>query len=161
MKKAGEKVTNHRSRFTKLDSKNLSEFFSSNCFKQTETKKKIYPTTVKPSVREKFKKLFLPLLVEVFELRQALETYVGAKKSLEFSYFSDDTKPPSKVLEELTQLKKDIEESKRWCSGVLSQIDKAMDEAKAATDHTPSFRPKIDKRKNLFQKIFNRFRRKL
>ena len=39
---------------------------------------------------------------------------------------------PEEILQKLTLLQEDIEESRRWCEGVIVQIEKGIAEAKEA-----------------------------
>jgi hypothetical protein len=90
---------------------------------QEKPKKKIIPTSTKSSLREDFKKTFLPLLIDVFELRQRIQNYKAKPTS---------SVQPKEILLHLEELQKEIEESQRWCEGVILQISKGIEEAKEA-----------------------------
>ena len=92
--------------------------------------KKIVPSSKISGLREDFKKVFLPLLIDVFELRKRIQNHkLGAKAPFELK---GDFSCPSEILNQLTALQNDIEESKRWCEGVILQISKGIEEAKEA-----------------------------
>ncbi len=90
---------------------------------QEKPKKKIVPTCTKSGLREDFKKTFLPLLIDVFELRQRIQNHKAKNSS---------TTQPREILLRLQELQKEIEESQRWCEGVILQISKGIQEAKEA-----------------------------
>jgi len=90
---------------------------------QEKPKKKIIPTSTKNDLKEDFKKMFLPLLIDVFELRQRIQNYkIKPSSSVQ----------PKEILLHLQDLQKEIEESQRWCDGVMSQISKGIEETKEA-----------------------------
>ncbi|MCB1107145.1 MAG: hypothetical protein KDK76_03515 [Chlamydiia bacterium] len=117
--------------YRKLDASPFSEAISLSKMEPPKEPKKIIPSIASKGVREKFKKTFLPLLIEIFELRQAIENY---QTELQFSnpIVDTPTKSPQDILLRLEQLQKEIEESQRWCEGVILQIAKGIDEAKEA-----------------------------
>lgn len=119
-------------KYSKLKSSSLFHFFNSSS--QSESPKKLVATKAQPGLREDFKKTFLPLFIEVFELRQMIETYKTHKTSPELSYFGKVSKTPQEILKQLKQLQNDIEESQRWCSGIILQISKGLSEAKEALE---------------------------
>lgn len=79
--------------------------------KQKEGKKIVATQSIK-GLREEMKRLFLPLLIEVFECRQT------EKKSEE------------EILQKLTRTKDSVLDTMRWCEGVLQQIEKGIEECK-------------------------------
>lgn len=81
------------------------------------TIKKITPSSKQSGLREEFKRVFLPLLIDIFELRHELRNKASS---------------PNETLKRLTELQNDIEESRRWCEGVILQIAKGIEEAKIA-----------------------------
>ncbi len=95
--------------------------------------KKIVPSSKISGLREDFKKVFLPLLIDVFELRKRIQNYKLGPKS-PFMLKAEAT-CPAEILNQLTILQKDIEESKRWCEGVILQISKGIEEAKEALQY--------------------------
>ena len=99
-----------------------------------EPKKKIIPTIAHSGLREEFKKTFLPLLIDIFELRQMIDTYKIQQQSPELSYFGKVSKTPQEILIQLKQMQLDIEESQRWCEGVILQISKGIKEAQEALE---------------------------
>ena len=96
--------------------------------------KKIIPSLATKGVREKFKKTFLPLLIEIFELRQSIDNYKTELQTNGIFPAENNSKSPQEILERLEQLQTDIEESQRWCDGVILQIAKGINEAKDALD---------------------------
>lgn len=121
-------------KYSKIKTSNLLHFFASKSSSQDKVKKKILASNIQPGLREEFKKTFLPLLIDVFELRQMIETYKLQKTSPELSYLGKVSKTPQEILKQLEQLQNDIEESQRWCSGVILQISKGIQEAKEALE---------------------------
>lgn len=117
--------------YRKLDASPLSESIAFSQMSTPKEPKKIIPSMATQGVREKFKKTFLPLLIEIFELRQSIDNY---KTELQTQSISTEgvTKTPQEILSRLEQLQKDIEESQRWCDGVILQIAKGIEEAKEA-----------------------------
>lgn len=99
---------------------------------QERPKKKIVPTSKISGLREEFKKTFLPLLIDVFELRQMMASHRSSAKShLPFDIHAP-RKSPREILCRLEELQKEIEESQRWCEGVVHQISKGIEETKEA-----------------------------
>lgn len=101
---------------------------------KTSFGKKIIPTIAHSGLREEFKKTFLPLLIDVFELRQMIDTYKMHKNAPKLGYMGKVSKTPQEILKQLEQLQEDIEESQRWCNGVILQIAKGIGEAKEALE---------------------------
>ena len=92
--------------------------------------KKIVSSPKKSGLREEFKKVFLPLLIDVFELRKRVQNYkLNAKSPFDLK---TEISCPGEILQKLTELQLEIEESRRWCEGVILQISKGIDEAKEA-----------------------------
>jgi len=92
-------------------------------------RKKIEPTAKKNGLREEFKKIFLPLLIDVFELRQMIKQYSPNAKISPFLPLEKPVKSPKEILTKLKNLQLDIQESQKWTDGVVSQIAKALKEA--------------------------------
>lgn len=107
-----------------------------------KAQKKIIPTNKKLGMREEFKKVFLPLLIDVFELRQMIRNHDSQEKT---NAFIPLQKPPhlsrEKILNKLEELQEEIAESKRWVEGVITQIDKAVAEAKESLTPAASTAP--------------------
>lgn len=91
--------------------------------------KKIVPSLASHTLRDEFKKMFLPLLIDIFELRQMLETHRLMKQSPEFRSFGRISKSPQEIVAQLTSMQQEIEEAQRWCDGVVLQISKGIEEA--------------------------------
>lgn len=111
--------------------------------------KKIIATSIGNNLREEFKKSFVPLLIEVFELRQSISNH----KSQEDNplLICQNGASLEEITKRLENLQKEIEETKRWCEGVSLQIAKGLNETKGLP--TPN---KKDPRKFSFQKFFNK-----
>ncbi len=97
---------------------------------ESAQKKRIVITNTQKSLRELFKKTFLPLLIDVSELRLMLEDYKLQKTSGRIFQMEGLDKSPEEILMKLQQLQDDIAETRRWCEGVISQIDRGIDETK-------------------------------
>jgi len=136
---------------------------------QEKPSKKIIPSSKIKGIREEYKKTFLPLLIDVFELRQMIQTYKKKKDPLIFSPLNKPKKSPQEILNRLTQLQQDIKESKRWCEGVILQIEKGIEETREALQliENPQKNlssnqeglakpPKKPNRKSFWEKIFKR-----
>ncbi len=118
MEKAKEKLVN----LAKSSLKESSE--------QKPTEKKIITASTQSSLRELFKKTFLPLLIDISELRLMLEDCKLQKTSGRLFQIDSMEKSPEDILKRLEQLQDDIAETRRWCEGVITQIDRGIDEAK-------------------------------
>lgn len=99
---------------------------------QEKPRKRIVPTTKKCGLREEFKKTFLPLLIDVFELRQMTQNFKSREALPLLPEKEEISKSPKEIIKKLEALQNDIEESKRWCEGVILQISKGIQEAKEA-----------------------------
>ena len=91
--------------------------------------KKIVATKFVSRLQEEFKQTFVPLLIEVFKLRQLTENYQREKEGDPF--VTQLTKSPEEILRHLEEMKETIEEAKRWHEGVLSQVSRGIEETKA------------------------------
>lgn len=108
----------------------------------TPCAKKIIPTIAQCGLREDFKKMFLPLLIDVFELRQMIDNYKMQQQSPELHYFSKTSKTPEEILSRLRQMQLEIEEAQRWCDGVVSQIAKGIEEAQNTLEYLQKATPR-------------------
>jgi|GEM_PF-929595 len=99
------------------------------------SEKKIVVTTLHCGLREEFKKMFLPLLIDIFELRQLIDTYKLQKQSRSFQHLGKASKTPEEIMVKLREMQADIEESQRWCDGVIRQIAKGIQEAQETFDY--------------------------
>ncbi|NGX50821.1 MAG: hypothetical protein K1060chlam2_00672 [Chlamydiae bacterium] len=122
----------HKKVYCKLDSSPFSESINLSRPSPESEPKKIIPTGATKGVREDFKKTFLPLLIDVFELRQMIDNYKTQMQNSGSIQIEMVSKSPQEILERLEQLQKDIEESQRWCDGVILQLSKGIKEAKEA-----------------------------
>ena len=115
--------------------------------------KKILPSPKMESVKKELKKMFLPLFIDIFELRQRIQNY---KTTSPFS--SRNEKSPKEILEHLTFLKNDIEEAQRWCEGIVLQIVKSVEEAKKVLNNPDDLPvPQKEKKRSLKEHIYNFF----
>lgn len=94
------------------------------CDAERGSSRKIIPTSKIGGVREEFKKTFLPLLIDIFELRQMIANYKTKTP------FQVQLKSPEEILDRLVTMQREIEESQKWCDGVILQISKGIEEAK-------------------------------
>ncbi len=92
--------------------------------------KKIIPTLAVGGLREKFKETFIPLFIEVFELRQMIENFHAQEMIPNTFVLGKKNKSPQEILSQLEDIQKNIEESRRWHEGMILQIEKAIREAK-------------------------------
>ena len=99
---------------------------------ETGKSKRIVPSAVKNDLRETFKRTFLPLLIDIFELRQVISTYKVKRENPHLTSLETPTRTPEDVLKRLTEMQNDVEETLRWCDGVIKQIAKGIEEAKEA-----------------------------
>jgi hypothetical protein len=140
--------------YRKLDTSPLSESIPPpSSFASPDSAKKIIPSSATKGLREDFKKTFLPLLIDVFELRQMIETYKSEKETKTPFPMGKITLSPHEILEQLEQLQNDIEETQRWCDGVILQIAKGIQEAKEALEL-------LDKKEHgLIKKLLKKWKR--
>lgn len=120
--------------YSKLHASPFANQFKPSSTISPETNKKIIPTLAHSGLREAFKKTFLPLLIDIFELRQMIDTYKIHNQSPQLRYFGKISKTPQEILLQLQQMQQDIEESQRWCEGVILQISKGIHEAQEALE---------------------------
>lgn len=95
--------------------------------------KKIVATKVTKDLLEIHRDTFLPLLIEVFELRQMLGTYKLQQESPEVRHFGKMPQSPEEILKRLEEIHGDINETLMWCSGALKQVNKTIEEAQTLT----------------------------
>lgn len=136
------KITNQRTPNFPSEKKVYSHLFTSpfsDRFKPSissfTSEKKIVVTTVHSGLRDEFKKMFLPLLIDIFELRQLIDTYKLQKQSPTFHHLGKASKTPEEIMMKLREMQADIEESQRWCNGVIQQIAKGIQEAQETFDY--------------------------
>lgn len=136
--------------YKQLDNSPLKEAITSKSFSSfTKSNKKIIPSNAIGGLKETLKKTFLPLLIDVFELRQMIATHQSQKQSP--IPIGKVTKPPEKIHQELTAVLQDIQETKRWCEGVELQVTRALDETQEVLNQTLS-----NKSQNWLKRIFKR-----
>jgi len=139
--------------YSKLDSSPLSENIPPpSSFTSPSPSKKIIPSSATKGLREDFKKTFLPLLIDVFELRQMIDNYKSQAESSSPLPMGKVTQSPREILERLEQLQNDIEETQRWCEGVILQIAKGIEEAKEALELIEGKEPEQGLLKKLLKK---------
>lgn len=150
--------------YTKLTTTELSDKLSSSITQISEAKgKKITPTNVHTTIRGEFKKMFLPLLIDIFELRQATQNYKNSIYSEELIETSILEKNPEQILEKLEEIQTQVEEAQTWCQGVILQISKGITEAKSllqeTEDHNRKDRNTRKKRKRFLASIVALFQK--
>lgn len=116
--------------------------------------KKIIPSGATKGVREEFKKTFLPLLIDIFELRQTIENHKSRLQSDHPFPIGNVSKSPQEILQRLEELQTDIEEAQRWCDGVILQIAKGIEEARETLKLING-----EKQKNFFKKLIGLIKR--
>lgn len=119
----------HKKTYSKLDRSPLGSALHENVHKKNETKKPIIPSSPKSGRREDFKSSFLPMLIEVFELRQMIENYKQKENGSPLP-LGKLSKSPVEVLQQLEAMQNEVEEAQRWFDGVILQISKGVHEAK-------------------------------
>lgn len=117
-----------RKNYQKLSSSPISSRAIQGAFNSAEkaSQKKIIPTNAISGVREDLKKIFLPLLIDIFELRQMVDSYKTSRTDPHLFNLKKPSKTPKEILERLKQIQSDVEESERWCEGVIMQIAKGI-----------------------------------
>jgi 16S rRNA C967 or C1407 C5-methylase (RsmB/RsmF family) len=146
--------------YTKLSSGSVGEIlFPHSPQRDEKTPPKKIKSTPKPqSMREEFKKTFLPLLIDVFELRQMIENHkMHRQKPFQFP-IDKISKTPHEILEQLHLLQAEIEESQKWCKGVILQISKGIAEAKETLEYLENPQPE-KKKAPLVKKILSWIKR--
>lgn len=121
--------------YTKLSTSKLSSHLSHSISQMGQgAGKKIVATRLNTTLREEFKKMFLPLLIDIFELRQATANWRHHIFNESVIELSIKETPPSQILQKLEDIQKQIQEAQNWCDGVILQISKGLDEAKTLLD---------------------------
>ena len=118
------------------------------------SQKKIISTHAMSGLREKYKKTFLPLLIDVFELRQMIDNY-KTQKETPLIPIDKASKSPEEIVQRLEELQKEIEESQRWCDGVILQISKGIKDARETLQQCNSDLPFEEKTIPFYKRIFN------
>lgn len=122
------------------------------------TAKKTISFPMNKGMREEFKKTFLPLLIDVFELRQMIESHKMKQQTPILFPEGKVGKSPREILERLQELQGEIEESQKWCEGVIKQISRGIDEAKEALQYLDNEKPETPPRKkNIFVQRWKSF----
>ncbi|MEI8301164.1 MAG: hypothetical protein WCG10_06115 [Chlamydiota bacterium] len=134
MQKPLDTAIKNKKIYSQLHSSPFGDHLKPSHDKAQDAPKKIIPSNAQCGLREEFKKLFLPLLIDIFELRQMIDTYKMQTQSPPLRHFGKISKTPQEILAQLKQMQHDIEESQRWCSGVILQISKGIEEAQEALD---------------------------
>lgn len=136
MEKTHQTPLNYQKKvFTRLIHSDLSAINPQktlHAFQSPAPNKKIVATSLSHRVREQFKKTFVPLLIEVFELRQQLSNIDYGSAS---PFTASSPLSVEEIHAKLQRLKKEIEETKRWCEGVELQIEKGLQDAQKLMKH--------------------------
>ena len=150
--------------YRKLDASSISENIPSPTSPiKNHSSKQIIPSSTSKGLREDFKKTFLPLLIDIFELRQMIDTYKSQLESSKPFPFGKISKSPFEILERLEALQNEIKETQRWCEGVILQIAKGIREAKEALQMLNGEKappPLSPKRQNFLKNLFMKWKRK-
>lgn len=80
------------------------------------------------SIAEGCKHMFLPALIDIFQIRQKLH------KTDPFKFFEQFERPqevPKSLKEQLLAIQTDVQEAKDWCDVILKTIDKSLQEPKS------------------------------
>lgn len=134
MEKPSDTIVKNKKIYSQLHTSPFGDHLKPSHDKAQDAPKKIIPSSAQCGLREEFKKLFLPLLIDIFELRQMIDTYKMQTQSPPLRHFGKISKTPQEILAQLKQMQHDIEESQRWCNGVILQISKGVEEAQEALD---------------------------
>ncbi|MCF7806587.1 MAG: hypothetical protein K9M07_00370 [Simkaniaceae bacterium] len=148
--------------YTKLSASKITDQVSSSISQIGASKgTKIVATSVNNNLREGFKKMFLPLLIDIFELRQATQNFKNRMFSEELIETSIADQPPEQILEKLEEIQMQIQEAQNWCEGVVVQISKGIHEAKVLLEEIEHLnrdeRKKAKKTKTFLKSIINLF----
>ncbi len=150
--------------YRKLDASSISENIPSpSPFVKNHPPKQIIPSSTSKGLREDFKKSFLPLLIDIFELRQMIDTYKSQLESPSPFPLGKISKSPIEILERLETLQNEIKETQRWCEGVILQISKGIKEAKEALQMLNGEEKQTSsssKYQSFFKKIFMKWKQK-
>ena len=146
----------HKKVYRKLDTSPLAGSIKpapSHSTKNGASQKNIAPTHAISGLREEFKKTFLPLLIDIFELRQMIENH-KAQREMPLLPMEKLSKSPQEILDRLEKLQKEIEESQRWCDGVILQISKGIEDAKETLKIFNQTEPLEEKKNSLLKRLF-------
>jgi len=95
--------------------------------------KKIIAARIENSVRVALQRTFLPLLIEVFELKGQMQSLIAQKKDPRLKVIEKPvTLTPDQVIDRMRGIQENVEETMRWCEGLLSQLKKGIEEAEKA-----------------------------
>lgn len=75
------------------------------------------------SITEECKQIFLPTLIDIFQIRQKLH-----KTDLftAFEQWETTQEPPLSLRKQLLSIRSDVQEAQRWCDVILKTIDKSL-----------------------------------
>ena len=125
-----ERTKFHKKVYSKLDRPSVTQTVGTRALKPGDMKgKRIVPTSALCSLREQFKKSFLPLLIDIFELRQMISNRKAEDEGSPLP-LGKTSRPPKEILKELEAKQHEVEEVQRWFSGVISQISKGIEEVR-------------------------------
>ncbi len=146
----------HKKIYRKLDTSSILGAIKPDPPHSTQSgtsQKKIIPTHAISGLREEFKKTFLPLLIDIFELRQMIENH-KMQREMPLLPMEKLSKSPQEILDRLEKLQKEIEESQRWCDGVILQISKGIENAKETLEIFNQTQPIEKKKPSLRKNVF-------
>ena len=90
------------------------------------------------SLKEQFKRLFLPLLHDVLELRQCIDQLNLKAKNNVFTLTGCKNKTPEALLADLEILKEQIQDSINWHDSIYKQITNAITDVQKHHDEYAS-----------------------
>lgn len=106
------------------------EIFSKLFQKAAPEGKKIVAARIENSIRTALQRTFVPLLIEIFEARQAIDILHMRKNEPELAAFEKIARTPEEIIERLVEIRENIEETLRWGEGLQRQVQKTLEEAK-------------------------------
>lgn len=118
--------------YTRLTTSSLTSSLSQSISQNapTPSSRKLSVTQTSRSICDKLKEVFLPLMIEIFELKQSTSGYKNQIFPDELIQVAILKKHPEEILQSLETIQREVEEARNWCEGVLLQLSKASKEAR-------------------------------
>lgn len=142
----------HKKVYSKLSDSPLGDALHENVHKRRETGKRIVPSSPLSGRREEFKSSFLPLLIDVFELRQMIKNHKQAENGSPIP-LGKLSKTPEEVLQQLESMQNEVEEAQRWFDGVILQVSKGVEEAKEVLGISETKKGPVTLKLSLLQRL--------
>lgn len=92
--------------------------------------KKLVAARIENSIRIVLQRTFVPLLIEIFELRQAIDNLYLKKQDPKNLLCEKMVKTPEEILSRLEEIRENVAETLRWSEGLMLQIEKNLEEIK-------------------------------